>query len=251
MSNKGFIYFIETGFARGIGQTREWWDYRLKIFEYYTLPSILNQSNKDFYLIVHVDNRFPLLDELERMLKKYTSKYIIINDSLESSKQYFKFENKDFKEAQYVCLTRIDSDDLFHKDVMKEIQQYRFRWRRALILQKGYCYNCINKKLQHYKVFSPPNSTIMFPKEIFVDIKKRKDYIGELHGHDQVFSRFNSIVLSEDKYIILVHSNNRRTLYYENAIELGRTEIPTKRHNKILKNFGVNSLTYNKIIWRE
>ncbi len=242
------IHIIGNEFSRGIGQSLNWWKYRLSLYEHYTLSSIVNQTNQNFYLLMTVDNRFPLKDELEEILKRSDLKYILVNRSIEND-----LENKikTFPDFKYVFSTRIDSDDLFRKDVVEEIQKYEYSWRRALVFQKGYCYNCIDKKLQHYQVMSPPNSTIMYPKDIFLNEDKRREYL-DIHGHDQVFSKLNSIILSENKYMILIHKSNRRSVFIEGeqADELKRFNIDETEHEEILKNFSIDSKTHEKV-WKE
>ena len=242
------IHIIGNEFSRGIGQSLDWWKYRLSLYKHYTLNSIVNQSNQNFYLLMTIDNRFPLRDELEETLKQSGLRYLLVNRSVEND---FINKVKTLPDFKYVFSTRIDSDDLFRKDAVEEIQKYNYSWRRALVFQKGYCYNCIDKKLQHYKVISPPNSTIMYPKEIFLDADKSREYMN-IHGHDQVFSQLDSIILSENKYMILVHKHNRRTIYIEGerAEELQRFVIPENEHENILKDFNINNNTHEKI-WKE
>ena len=242
------IHIIGNEFSRGIGQSLSWWKYRLSFYEHYTLNSIINQTNQNFYLLMTIENKFPLKDELERILKRSGLKYILVNRSIENNLMSKMKLLPDFK---YVFATRIDSDDLFKKDVVEEIQTFNYSWRRALIFQKGYCYNCVDKKLQHYEVHSPPNSTIMYPKDIFLDSTKTREYL-DIRGHDQVFSKLDSIVLSENKYMILIHQSNRRSIYIEGkqADELKRFQINLDEHEDILKEFSINSKTHEKV-WKE
>ena len=242
------IHIIGNEFSRGIGQSLEWWKYRLSLYKHYTLNSIINQTNQNFYLLMTVDDRYPLRDELEEILKQSGLRYIMIDRTIENDLLNKVKTLPDFK---YVYTTRIDSDDLFRKDVVEEIQKYDFRHRGALVFQKGYCYDAVNKKLQHYRVQSPPNSTIMYPRNVFLYENKRREYMN-IHGHDQVFGQMNSIVLSENKYMILIHGKNRRSVYVDGkrAEELNRFMISENEHENILKDFGINNKTHEKI-WKK
>lgn len=242
------IHIIGNEFSRGISQTLDWWRYRLSLYEHYTLNSIVNQTNQNFYLLMTIDNRFPFYDELEEILIQSGLKYILVNNSV---KDDFIDKMKTLPDFKFVFSTRLDSDDLFKNDVVEEIQSFDYGDRRALVFQKGYCYDCVNKKLQHYVVQSPPNTTIMYPRDIFLDENKRREYL-DIHGHDQVFSELNSIVLSENKYMILVHEHNRRSVYVEGeqAQELRRFAITEHEHDDILKDFSINSDTHKKV-WKE
>lgn len=244
---KKFIHFINTGFNRGINHSEEWWRYRLEIFKKFTLASLINQTNKDFYLRFSLRKNYPLVEELESVLKESEIRYVISYDDIPGDIERIVQTIPEFENVQYVYDTRIDTDDLFHKEVIDEIQKYDFDWRRALVFQKGFCYNCVENKLQHYEAFSPPNATLMHPKEIYIDIPKRTEYNAGLCSHDQVFGLFNSIIMSENKYMILVHSNNQDTIYIENATSLKRYEIPISEYERILKDFNINSQTYSTI----
>jgi len=242
-----FTHIITSDFSRkAFGGVKNWWEYRLSFFEHFTLQSLKNQTNKNFYFLMNLRRCFPdrLVSELKRILDESKLKYAIVYLDSESS---FKEQiEKYFCLSDYIYSTRIDSDDLFHKDVVQEIQSYDFAWQRALVFQKGYCYDCINQKLQHYKVLSPPNSTIMYPKEVFLDQEKRREYMNFPQGHDQIFSKMKSVVLSENKYVIMIHKHNRRSVFSENP-KLNRELIPKDKHSEILKNFGIDTNTFQKV----
>ena len=92
---------------------------------------------------------------------------------------------------------------------------------------------------------SPPFSTIMFPIDIYLDELKRREYMN-IRGHDMVLKQMNSMILSENKFIVLVHGGNLDT-WYDTRKEVGRIEIAQNEHNNILSDFGINSETFSKI----
>lgn len=232
------IHLICNEFSRGIGHDLEWWKYRLALYENYTLKSIVNQTNQNFHLFMIVDNRIPLLEELERILKNSGLKYLLVKQNVKND-----FENKisTLPDFDYIYTTRIDTDDLFRDDVVEEIQKHEYIERRALVFQKGYCYDVMNKKLQHYYANSPPFSTILYPREIFIDEDKRRKYMN-IQGHDQIFTVMNSLVLSENKFVVLIHEHNQSSVYLENETRLQRYEIDKKEHLDILNKFGLKTI---------
>ncbi len=134
---------------------------------------------------------------------------------------------------------------MFHKDAVQEIQSHDFAWRRVLVFQKGYCYDCINQRIQHYRMSSPPVSTVMFPKDIFLDdekIQKYKNY----RNHDQILQRMNPVILSKNKYMIMIHQHNRRSIFSEK-----RELVSKDKHNEILKEFGINEKTFSKVLFSD
>ena len=245
---KAFIHIIHSDFTRNVKKTHDWWVYRLKILENFIIQSLINQSNKEFCYVIYLKKCFPddLVPVLRNILERSGLKYSIIYYDKEGD-----IENRiknDFGEAKYIYSTRIDTDDLFHKDVVKEIQEYDFSWRRALIYQSGYCYDCVNKRMRHHYMICPPFHTIMYPYEIYIDIKKEEEYRNSKGGHDRIIHDMNSVILSDNKYIVLFHNQNNRSRYTEKN-ELKFINIPENEHENILKDFNINSNTYfEKII---
>jgi len=244
---RDFIHIIHSYFTRNVKKTHGWWEYRLKILENFTIQSLINQTNQNFYYVVYLKNCFPkdLIPELKNILERSGLKYSIINYDNKG-----ELENKirtEIGEAKYVYATRIDSDDLFYKDVVEEIQKYDFSWRRALIYQSGYCYDCVNKKMRHHFMHCPPFSTIMYPYELYIDFDKSIEYKNSPGGHDAIIRKMDPVILSPNKYIILFHKQNNRSRYIEKNEPQFRS-IPKDMHEEILKNFNVTINTYLKKI---
>lgn len=242
---KEFIHIIHSDLTRNVKKTHDWWVYRLKILENFTIQSLINQSNKNFYYVIYlkVKESLPqdLVLELKNILERSGLKYSIIYFDIEKD-----IETKirsDFGEAKYIYATRIDSDDLFHKDVVEEIQKYEFSWRRALIYQSGYCYDCVNKKMRHHFMNCPPFLTIMYPYEIYVDVDKAIEYRNSPGGHDTIIRNMNPVILSNNKFVVLFHGQNDRSRYTEKN-EPGFLTIPENEHESILKDFNITPNTY-------
>ena len=177
------IHFMTNEFSRGISQTEEWWKYRLSLYKHFTLNSIVEQTNKNFCLLMTIDDRFrnTHYEDIVRILDDSGLKYFIIDRTKKDDlRKTLESVTKDY---DYIYTTRIDTDDVFRNDVVEEIQKHDYEYKKALFYQKGYCYDIVNKKLQHYYSQFPPFATLMFPKEIFLDDVKRNEYIG-VKSHD-------------------------------------------------------------------
>lgn len=110
-------------------------DFRFNLFEKFCLPSLKNQSLKDFKIIIIFDK-----DLKSEYIKKLNilchEDYFIlhewnINDNLSSNlwlKKYIK--NKD---ATYIITTRLDDDDMINYNINRRLKNY---------INK---YNCKNK----------------------------------------------------------------------------------------------------------
>jgi len=196
------------------------------------------------YLTHHFPDKY--YNELERILKESRINYFI---SYLEKKDEKKDMFKGIEKTKYVYVTRIDSDDLFHKEVVEEIQQHDFSWRRALIYQYGYCFDCVNKRMRYHYVPCPPFSTIIYPTEIYIDKDPSRisKYVNTISGHDQLLRSMNSLPLSKYKYIVLCHKMNDSTYYTERKEEHLKT-IDKKLHNNILLDFNISTKTYEKIV---
>jgi hypothetical protein len=240
---KEFIHIIHTDFTRNVNKTHDWWEYRLKILENFTIQSLLNQTNKDFYFVMYLKKCFPddLVPKLKEILEKTGLRYSIIYYDKEGD-----LENRiktDFGEAKYIYATVIGSEDLLHKDVVEEIQKYEFSWRRALIYQSGYCYDCVNNKMRHHFMNCPPFLTIMYPYETYIDFDKSIEYKNSPGGHDTIIRNMNPVILSDDKYIVLIHGQNNRSGYIDKDEYIFR-KIQETEFESILKNFNITPNTY-------
>ena len=248
--NSKTLHIIGNEFTRKIAHPDEWWEHRIKIYEHYCLASIKNQTNKDFLLMLKICDYVPdkFQSQLRKLLRESGLAYIMFNmDQTTTRKAMDRYAD----EYLYVYYTRIDSDDMFHKNAIGEIQQYEFSHRQALLFQKGYCYDCKNNRLQHYFMPSPPFSTIMFPMSIYLDENKQNAYT-QITSHDTIIYCMDACTLSENKFIVNVHGTNRISVYQNDRTVFkgheNETEIPTAEVDNILKDFGISSMTYkNKV----
>lgn len=223
-----------------------WWTHRLDIYEHFCLASLKNQTNKNFLITMTLKGySVNFRDRIKKMLDdsglQYTMRVIGETTHEEMMKPYAD-------KYDIVYHTRIDTDDMFHKDVVSEIQSYEYSPRRALVYQKGYCYECRENKLQNYFMPGPPFSTIMFPMSIYIDEKKQDAYKG-FRSHDALVNVMPYLILSENKYIVNVHGTNRITIYNDDRTIFkgheNEVNIPTEQIDGILVNFGIASDTYS------
>jgi hypothetical protein len=106
-----------------------WMDRRIKLFEKYTLSSFINQTNKNFHLIVLLDPDTPkrYLD----IFKSYTEEYSFFNILYTKDFRGEEFENKLlnlYKQIRkntcdVILSTRCDNDDLIHINYIQEVKE--------------------------------------------------------------------------------------------------------------------------------
>lgn len=109
-------------------------------------------------------------------------------------------------EFSYVYLTRIDSDDMIHRDWIKELNQHEPMYKRSFIRSKGYVYN--GKQLAEWNPTTCPQFfTVCMPSNIFRRGKFFEEYWGDYKSHEDADKVFNPIVLDDYKYFMLMHGN--------------------------------------------
>ena len=103
-----------------------WMDERLKLFETYCLPSVVNQTNQNFEWLLFFDSS---------TAEKYKTKIAAITGNYKNIRLFFidgmpnfsssikNFINKNTKDIEFIITSRIDNDDCIHKEYINEIQK--------------------------------------------------------------------------------------------------------------------------------
>lgn len=107
--------------------SEEWLANRFVLFEKYTLPSIKNQACKDFKWLVLFDADTPdkykrKIEEYSLSLPQFTPIYVTGSPSEMCSEIVLDYINND-NPKEYLITTRIDNDDVIHRDYMRNIQK--------------------------------------------------------------------------------------------------------------------------------
>jgi len=132
-----YKHFIATRFNLRIGNwettkngetllTDQWMEDRFKLFETYCLPSVLNQSNQNFLWCIFFDNNTKESDRDK--IKKLTENFPIIKvlyiDGIDELRTgLISFIKKTPGDFEFAITTRLDTDDLLHKDFIKTVQK--------------------------------------------------------------------------------------------------------------------------------
>ena len=252
-----FTHFICTVFTgRGINPFRgdKWYRERVRIFKKYCLPSLLNQTNKNFIHWIcfrpeEEDN--PITKQLGEYLDKLEYNYVFtfhgqpfwddkktniglaerMQKSIDCVKKYI--ENK-----KYVYFTMIDSDDMFHEDMVDLIQKEGFEPKKALTPIKGFMLNDDTGQLADWNhPTCPPYYTIIFPYTIFIDAKKQLEYYYPFVSHEDILKVFNCKRMLDDLYCCTVHGINIST-HWEHEFR-GQEYFYESEKYSILNKFGI------------
>lgn len=118
------------------------------------------------------------------------------------------------EEYDWVYLTRIDSDDMFHREAVNLIQSQEPKERKALVFDKGYIYNVKTGQVAEWNPpTNPPFHTIIFPAKKFFDPVEHKKYYRDFKTHEDVHTEFDCETLDMNKYMVSVHGKHISTAW--------------------------------------
>ena len=113
---------------------------------------------------------------------------------------------------KWVYLTRIDSDDMFHKDTIKLIKKQNPLESEALVFDKGYIYNTKTGQLADWNPpTNPPFHTLIFPGEVFFNPIQHLKYYKDFKTHEDIPRIFKCKTLDEKDYMVSFHGKHIST----------------------------------------
>ena len=104
-----------------------WMDNRFGLFENYCLPSVINQSNQNFIWCIYFDLHTPEVYKLriKSLTESYPNIRIFFIDSIGELKPHLInfIKSSEHDNCDYVITSRLDTDDLLHRDYINVVQQ--------------------------------------------------------------------------------------------------------------------------------
>lgn len=158
------------------------------------------------------------ITEMPRMIRDM----VIINRNNTLFKRLTRFMNTmrptftsgNFSRLEWVYLTRIDSDDMLHKDAVAEIQKNPPQERKALVFKKGYIYNANTQELAYWHPdTNPPFFTIIFPAHVFFQPSRYMDYWGGFKSHEDIPKVFEVTEMPDYMYSVTIHKKHISTIW--------------------------------------
>lgn len=115
-----------------------WVDYRLNLFKWNCVPSVKAQTFKDFEWFIFADRAFPGLHNghIEE-LKRYGTVIDIDTFWQEQQPEIGHILNHLYR-GQWVCSTRLDSDDMLHKSFMERLSKTVTEQEEWVSFEYGY-----------------------------------------------------------------------------------------------------------------
>lgn len=201
--SKSVTFIVETMLDRD-RSTRivpRWWaEARIKLYHEFTLKSVLNQSFQDFRIFILCGSHHKDLTQNA----KWHERCEICYDDGQSKLADIN--------TDYISISRIDSDDLFHRNAMADVRDNLLLTdrRECLIVQKCRKWDRVNRLLGIHERSSPPTITHIFPKSIYKDWNLF--YSQHLLSHGRAGGKLpGTIKLPPFNYCIVGHwiGNNR------------------------------------------
>lgn len=114
---------------------------------------------------------------------------------------------KYFIGADYVIMSRIDSDDMYHREFVDRIQKFG-AFNGAVVCKKGFIYNDSTDEMAEWiPKTNPPFHTIIFGTGVFFDAEKHIDYYNGYQSHEDAAKVFPNIAVMPDySYCVLTHN---------------------------------------------
>ena len=155
----------------------EWVKKRIELFNKFTLPSLLNQTFQDFRIFLICGNKHKKLTSKFNWNKRIElcygkGKSGTITTGPGYPKPGLKVEEFMSIDTDYIAITRLDSDDLLHRDAMANVRDNVIMSdeRRCLMFRKYLVWDMVNRYIKPiYHKRSPPFITHIFPKSIYKD----------------------------------------------------------------------------------
>ena len=169
-----------------------WIRNRIAFFERFTLPSLKAQTVQDFRVVLLCGRRFKAITSAHKWDPKVEISYQMGRDIFKNSL------------ADWISITRIDSDDLFHKEAIEDVKRNILLSpdrRECLIFRHSWAWDMPNRYLLPRLRQSPPFYTHIFPKGIF----RNWQYFSSLHfvGHGKAGGRDpGTRVLPEGRVVV-------------------------------------------------
>lgn len=212
-----------------------WVKRRLQIFKNFTLRSLLNQSFDDFRIFLFCGQRF----------RNITKAFDFGTDRVERMYDYGKLAYREI-EADRVSIMRIDSDDLFHRNMMEEIRklvsndnQKVFSARRLIQ------WNILHNFMSDIKIIVSPFTNHVLPKAAYKDFDflQKRQFQGYRMAPELLPHRHVCIIRHRQNVTWPRINKNPDSERYLNEEMAKRNNIILNRNviAKILSNFGIKN----------
>jgi len=173
--------------------TPKWVMDRIKLFHKFTLQSLLNQTFQDFEIWMMCSDRYADITKAAEWHPRIKRVY-------GRASMFFQSAEHDF-----IAMTRMDSDDLYHKDALAEVANnvHPSDKVECLIFRKNLAWNVEGKYIGRHIRQSPPFFTQVWPKKLY----RKWEYFNNTFyvSHGKATRKHPIQELSENKVCVVKH----------------------------------------------
>ena len=235
-----------------------WYEKRIALFEQFTLPSLINQTCKNFVWLVYFDPKSP--EMLKDKIKQWQNECITFRPCYSDDYDKWQFqEMSDYIKAEkvqseYIITTRIDNDDAFRNSAIEEIQNsFVPRDNTIIDLPNGYCYNtntCFFSKntiisspfVSYIEAYNKPHIDTVYreghpawkDKADFISIKQRL-WFQVIHDSNIANSQHGRICYNPESELFVYPRKIKMRTGFEILMEQCRQRYYLLKHNIKLK----------------
>lgn len=237
--------------------SNEWLDERFDLFNTYCLPSVKNQTNKNFIWLVCFDTDtpkayLPIIENIKKDFKNFIPVFVDGFSGLES-KIKETIQNTIINTDEFIITTRIDNDDIIHQDFIKSIQNlYKPEVNTLIDLRQGYQF-IINENPTSLRAFKLPYNPFL---SVIENTDDYKTIIAEQHRY---WKTLPNIIINKKQHLWMqvVHDQNllnRKRNYLKKVNRINRLEFgleitfkleSTKEINKFNRRTYFNRMYYS------
>lgn len=200
---------------------------RLDIFFKFCFPSILNQTEKNFTWFFYIDSATPkeVRDRLEEAFKPFPFIIILsqvyeeftLSSSLNEDIEYYLGDN-----YNYLISTRVDSDDMLHKDFFFKLKSH-FNHQN---------YQVINFKLgMVYETSSGVISKMSHQYNAFISLVERRNSNGfytvfhKMHTDYKFDPNLINVNIKTPMWCVVIHGLNDSTGFYGKVFKFRQPDL--------------------------
>jgi len=202
----------------------EWLLARLDIMKRYTARSLSVQTdmNFDWHILVR--------EETQNFIRQNFDCNIVYH--IVTPEESDELINKVSDCYDDLLLTRLNSDDCYHKDFIKTVMEFDYtEEKEALIFQNGYMWYQDEDMIVERKFPSPPFYAFIYKTK---EYREGKRY--DVAGHNHIRKELNTHALREYLWLWLVHERCNKILRGSSYPD---PEEFTKVNKMILQGFGL------------
>ena len=210
----------------------EWFRNRIAIFKQFVIPSLINQTNKTFFLWLNFrpeEEENPICQEFIHHLDQirglatvvsyggcpfYDDKFDDEEPLLARLKIILPPLKEVVKDARWVYVTIQPSDDLYLDGAVARIQSTPPKAYRSVGFSRGYIANYHTKEIAHYDpTTNPPFYTYIVPAQVFLSPVGHWKAIKGVTSHEYVGDFFHHLDLPGREFVVGVHGENISTTW--------------------------------------